>query len=201
MILRVATANWLSKLPPATAGVSEFPICDEDDAFELLDVHIADASSAVALFLERPELVNVVLERCDVAGFGATEGRADRVLVARSRLRGVTWANGVVQDVELDGVSGSEVSFRFSLLRRVTLTDCQLPGLDFTETVFDSVRLERCDLTGARFDHAHVKSLRIEGCDLSECTGVEALSGASIHPDDLLAFGPSMARALGMTIE
>ena len=97
-------------------------------------------------------------------------------------------------------MTGSEVSLRFSTLRRVTLRDCALQGLDFTETKFEEVRFERCDLIGAQFNGAKVQSLRIEGCDLAGATGVAALAGASIHPDDLLALAPSLAEAVGMTV-
>jgi uncharacterized protein YjbI with pentapeptide repeats len=201
MIRLVTAPAWMRGLPKDADAVSAFPACDEEEPFELGDLHIVDASSAVAVFLDRPELVNIAMQRCDVAGFGATEGRADRVLIEQSRLRNVTWASGIVQDGELDHVIGSEVSFRFSTLRRITFRDCKLPELDLTEVTFEAVRFERCDLSGAHFDHARVKSLRIEGCDLTGCSGALALAGTSIHPDDVLSLGPSLATALGLTIE
>ncbi|HET7309824.1 MAG TPA: pentapeptide repeat-containing protein [Mycobacteriales bacterium] len=193
-------AGWTARLPGADAAVGEFPPWDPEDQLELRDLRVVDTSAVSGEVAERPELVNVVLDRCDIAGFSGRDGRADRVVVTGSRLRGVTWVNGVVQDVLLDGVTGEEVSLRFSTLRRLTLRDCVLPGLDFTEVTFDDVRLERCALQGAQFNGAKVKSLRIEGCDLSGATGVAALTGASVHPDDLLALAPSLAEAVGMRV-
>lgn len=193
-------APWTSRLPGADETLGAFPPWDPEDQLELRDVRIADAAAASPEVAERPELVNVVLERCDIAGFTGRDGRADRVAINGSRLRGVTWVNGVLQDVVFDGVVGSEVSLRFSTLRRVTLRDCELPGLDLTEVTLEDVRLERCSLPRAQLNGAKVKSLRIEGCDLSGLTGAAALAGASVHPDDLLSLAPSLAEAFGMTV-
>jgi uncharacterized protein YjbI with pentapeptide repeats len=196
----VNTTPWISRLPPPADATSEFPACDPDDQLELHGVRVADATSSTSEVCERPEIVNVALDRCDIAGFTGREGRAERVHISGSRLRGVTWVNGVLQDVVLEGVIGDEVSLRFSTLRRVTLRDCTLPGLDLTEAKLDDVRLERCSLPGAQFNSARVKGLRIEGCDLSGASGAAALAGASIHPDDLLTLAPSLAEAIGMTV-
>lgn len=193
-------APWTSRLPHGDAAVDRFPECDPLDPLELTDLRVVGASAVADELAERPELVNVVLERCDIAGFTGRDGRAERVVIRGSRLRGVTWVNGVLQDVELEGVTGDDVSLRFSTLRRVTMRDCTLPGLDLTETTLDDVRLEGCSLPRAQLHGATVKSLRIEGCDLTGVTGAGALSGASIHPDDLLALAPSLADALGLTV-
>ena len=191
---------WIARLPDAEAAVSAFPERDDLDQLELTDLRVVGASAVLDELSERPELVNVVLERCDVAGFTGRDGRAERVVISGSRLRGVTWVNGVLQDVLLEGVTGDEVSLRFSTLRRVTFRDCLLPGLDLTEAKLEDVRLERCSLPRAQLNGAKVKSLRIEGCDLSGLAGAAALAGASIHPDDLLALAPSLAEAVGMTV-
>ena len=193
-------APWLTRLPGEDMAVSEFPAREVDEQLDLHDLRIRDAASTSGDVAERPELVNVVLDRCDIAGFTGRDGRADRVMINGSRLRGVTWVNGVLQDVILDGVTGSEVSLRFSTLRRVTLRDCALPGLDLTEVKLEEVRLERCSLPRTQFNGAKVKSLRIEGCDLSGATGAAALAGASVHPDDLLTLAPSLAEAVGIGV-
>jgi uncharacterized protein YjbI with pentapeptide repeats len=196
----VTRPNWLTTLPGDDTVADDFPSC-EDDFFELHDVRVVGASTVAVADPERPEVINVALARCDIVGFTGTRGRAARVLIEQSRLRAVTWVGGMVEDAILDGVTGADVSFRFSTLRRVVLRDCVLPGLDFTETVFDDVRLERCDLAGARFDRAKVSRLRIEGCDLTRCSGAGYLAGASVHPDDLITLGPSLAEALGIYVE
>jgi uncharacterized protein YjbI with pentapeptide repeats len=197
----VTGVEWVVALPSGGTPTEAFPPCAETDAFELVDVEITGAAVAEAVVLDRPELVDVTLDGCDVAGLVARSGRVNRMLVRSSRLRAVTWVDGMVQDATFEAVTTVDVSFRFSTLRRVVLRDCALPGLDLTEAVFDKVLLQRCDLRGARFDGSTVKALRIEGCDLTGCTGAGSLAGASLDPDDLLSLGPSMATALGLTVE
>lgn len=192
--------KWLAALPAADAAVEAFPEC-VDGELDLHRLRVVGATVASAVVVDRPELVDVALLRCDVAGFVGRNGRAARVLVEDSRLRGVTWANGVVEDVLFERVTAADLSLRFSKLRRVVFRDCQLPELDLTEAGCDDVRFERCDLRAAKFHHARVGALRLEGCDLTGCTGAEALRGASVHGDDLMTLAPSLAAALDITVE
>jgi uncharacterized protein YjbI with pentapeptide repeats len=147
------------------------------------------------------EVVDVTLEDCDVIGVLAQKSRLERVTITGSRLRGVSWAVGVIRGVTLDAVTGQDLSCRFSTLRVVTLRDCQLPEADFTEAEFDQVLFERCDLRRARFDHVKVKSLRVAGCNLAGASGAIDLRGASMDLDDVLSLAPSLARETGITIE
>src|SRR3954464_1141478 len=144
MIVPMDEPAWVDQLP--RAAVQDFPALN-DDVLDLHDVRIVDASASWSDVLDTPELVTVALQGCDVAGVVANNGRMHRVLVTGSRLRGVTWGAGIVQDVLVEATTGGDVSFRFSLLRRVTFRDCVLPDLDFTEATFDHVRFERCLLT------------------------------------------------------
>ncbi len=175
--------------------------CAADEPVELVDHSYDGVRLEAAELRENSALTGLTITRCDVAGLLAHGSRADRVTVSDSRLRGVTWTAGILRDVTLDTVTGSDVSFRFSTLRRVVLRDCRLPGLDLTEATLDAVLLERCDLRGARFDHARVKGLRIAGCDLAGATGAAGLAGASLQLDDLLSLAPSLAADLGLTVE
>ena len=193
--------NWRDQLPADARATNRFPRVVDADGLELHDVRVVGASAALADVYERPELVNVALESCDIAGFVGRDGRGSRVLVEDSRLRGASWIAGLVQDAALERVTGSDVSFRFSTLRRVVLRECVIDRLDLSEVTLDDVRLEHCVLRGANLHRAKVSRLRIEHCDLTGCTGAEALAGASVHPDDILALGPSLADALGLTIE
>jgi uncharacterized protein YjbI with pentapeptide repeats len=168
---------------------------------DLADLRLSGARASGVALTQGSVASNVTLLDCDIAGLLAPSARGARVAVRDSRLRGVTWPGGLLEDVTLDHVTGDHVSLRFSVLRRVVMRDCELPGIDFTETVFDRVLLANCVIRGARFDNATVKSLRLEGCDLSDITGARALAGASVHPDDLLSLGRSLAMAVGLTIE
>ena len=147
------------------------------------------------------EIVEVTLEDCDVVGVIAQKSRLERVTITGSRLRGVTWAAGVIRGLTMDQVNGTDLSCRFSTLRVVTIRDCQLSEADFTEVEFDQVLFERCDLRGAKFDHAKVKQLRIARCSLAGASGAIDLRGASMELDDVLSLAPSLARETGITIE
>jgi uncharacterized protein YjbI with pentapeptide repeats len=196
----VPRQTWTEQLPAASGALDGFPPCGED-GIDLRDLAVAGASFSLDEVAEKPELVNLLLRHCDVAGFVARDGRADRVLVDGGRLRGVTWTRGVLRDVELRDIEAGDFSLRFSTLRRVVFRDCVIPEIDLTEAVLDDVRFERCRLPGAQFHRAQVKSLRFEGCDLSGSSGVDALTGASIHPDDALSLATGMAAALGIRVE
>jgi uncharacterized protein YjbI with pentapeptide repeats len=193
--------SWTPTAPDPATVLDKFRACEDEEDLEVLDTRYAGATSTEAVVLDRPEVVNVVLEGCDLTGVLGRSGRANRVEVRDSRLRAVTWVDGIVQDVVFDTVTAADLSFRFSTLRRVVFRDCTLPGLDLTDVTFDNVRFERCDLSRAVFDRAKVKALRLEGCQLVGLTGADSLSGASVHPDDLLELGPSLATALGITVE
>jgi uncharacterized protein YjbI with pentapeptide repeats len=195
----VTEPKWLGQLPPEQE--TAFPECD-DDVVDLHDQRFAGASLVAATVTERPEIINVAFDQCDIVGLVANDGRADRVLMTGSRLRGVTWSNGLIRDARFLGVLAMETSFRFTELRRVGFRDCKLPGVDFTRATFDDVRFENCELVGATFEAARLNGqLRIEHCNLTGCSGVQALRGASIHADDLISLGPSMAEALGFRVE
>jgi uncharacterized protein YjbI with pentapeptide repeats len=196
----VTPRGWVERLPPEAELVDSFPSCDEDGV-ELRDLAVGGARLSLTDVLEKPELVNLRLRQCDLAGVVAVEGRADRVLIDDCRLRGVSWTNGLLRDVGLRMVTGTDLSVRFSTLRRVVFRDCDLAGIDVTEAVLEDVRFERCRLPGAQFHRARVTSLRIQGCDLSGASGVEALAGASIHPEDVQGLAASMAVALGLKLE
>src|SRR3954464_3791233 len=103
----------MEQLPRFDQAINEFPAC-EDESLELHDVLVVGGSATVADLLEKPELVNVALRRCDIAGFVARGGRAERVLIADGRLRAVSWVAAAMRDVQLDAVEGSDISIRFS---------------------------------------------------------------------------------------
>ena len=191
--------KWLAQLPAEPAGA--FPEC-VDDEIDLHDARYVGASLSSATVAERPEIVNVVLDGCDIAGFIGSEGRADRALLKDCRLRGTAWVNGLVRDVHFDSCVAAETSFRFTEFRHVVFKDCKLPAIDFTNATFDDVRFENCELTRATFDHVRtLPGVRIEHCELTDCSGVDALRGASVHPDDVTSLAQSMARAIGLIVE
>lgn len=195
--------EWLVRLPDESLPATGLPACppEPDEPVELAGLSASEGRIESVVLPAGSSLSNLTLRDVDIAGLTAVSARAERVLLSRCRLRGVTWSGGSLQDATVADVTALDSSLRFSVLRRVTFRNCLLPGIDFTETVFDRVLMDGCQLRGARFDHATVQSLRVQGCDLSDVTGTGSLAGASVHPDDLISLGPSLASALGVVVE
>jgi uncharacterized protein YjbI with pentapeptide repeats len=166
---------------------------------------IGNAEPAAALIgdcddLDRPELVDVRLDDCDVSGVIASDFIARRLELRRTRLRGVTFAGGQVDDGLIEDCSTSELSLRFSRLRRVVFRNCDLSAADFTSTTFDHVTIEGCDLQRARFDAATVNCLAVMNCTLTGITGVGGLKGAQLDASDLPNLAQSLAAETGILI-
>jgi uncharacterized protein YjbI with pentapeptide repeats len=192
---------WAPRVPAAEGRVLDGVRTVDIDEPQLRDVRIANERLTPVDTLDGLELTDVVLDGCDIAGLVCTGGRASGLRVRSGRIRGVTWARGLFRDVLLEGVTGEELSLRFGSLRRVEFRDCSLPGLDLTEATGERVRFIGSDLSGAKFDHARIQGLRIAGCNLAGASGLEALRGASVHPDDVASMALGLARAVGISVE
>jgi uncharacterized protein YjbI with pentapeptide repeats len=182
----------LSQAAPATAA----PECDGED---INDVWLTNVR-VLELDLDRPELVDVRLEDCDVSGIVADNFIARRIELKNTRLRGITFATGQLDDGLLLDCATDEFSLRFSRIRRVVFQDCDLTGADFYRASFDHVTFENCNLQRARFDAAAVSCLRITNCNLAGVTGAFGLKGAQLDASDLPALAVSLAREAGIEI-
>jgi uncharacterized protein YjbI with pentapeptide repeats len=169
--------------------------CDGD----VDDLWLANAR-VLELDLDRPELVDVRIEDCDISGIVAADFIARRLAVRRTRLRGVTFATGQLDDGLFDDCNAHELSLRFSRLRRVVLRNCDLSGADFYNASFDHVTIEDCNLERASFDAATVSCLEITNCNLSGVSGAFGLKGAQLDASDLPAVAISLAREAGISI-
>jgi uncharacterized protein YjbI with pentapeptide repeats len=183
----------LSRPSPTTA----LPECRDED---ITDVWLTNAR-VLELDLDRPELVDVRLEDCDVSGIVADNFIARRLELKNTRLRGVTFATGQLDDGLLIDCATDEFSLRFSRIRRVVFRGCDLTGADFYRASFDHVTFENCNLQRARFDAAIVSCLRVTNCNLAGVTGAFGLKGAQLDASDLPALAVSLAREAGIDIQ
>ena len=78
--------------------------------------------------------------------------------------------------------------------------DCRMSECDFYEASLKDVTFERCELRGARFSGATIERVDLSACDLAGASGVDALRGARMSWDDVLANAPVFAAALGIEI-
>ena len=112
----------------------------------------------------------------------------------------MTLAKGQYDDGVVTGCSTSELSFRFSGIRRVVFRDCDLSGADFTNATFDHVTFDGCDLQRARFDGAIVKCLSVTNCNLVAIQGVSGLKGAQLDASDLPGLAIALALEAGIKV-
>jgi uncharacterized protein YjbI with pentapeptide repeats len=185
--------------PPGTSHTEPASHPPTDCDGDIGDLWLKDAR-VLELDLDRPEILDVRLEDCDLSGVVATGFVARRVALERTRIRGVTLVKGQFDDGLLTGCVSSDLSFRFSRLRRVVFRDCDLSGADFYNVAFDHVTIDGCDLRRAHFDAATVSCLAITSCDLAGVTGVAGLKGAQLDASDLPNLAQSMASETGILI-
>jgi uncharacterized protein YjbI with pentapeptide repeats len=185
--------------PPSISAYepsSEAPTDCDDDIHDLW----LSGARVLELELDRPEILDVRLEDCDVSGVTATGFAVRRMHLRNTRLRGVTMVKGQYDDGLIEDCGTSDLSLRFSRLRRVVFRDCDLTGADFYNATFEHVTFDDCNLQRARFDGAIVKCLAITNCNLTAINGVAGLSGAQLDASDLPNLAQSLAREAGILI-
>lgn len=169
----------------------------DDEPVELEDATYT-GERFVGIELDRPQLVDLTVDGCDLSGVVMSNYAARRVKVTRTRIRDCVWGGGMVQDCTFEECPSERWSMRFSTLQRVAFTDCVFVEGDFYGVTFDKVSFERCDLSGAHFDNATVKELTLRSCTLLGVTGALSLRGAAVDLDDLPGLAPSLAREAGL---
>jgi uncharacterized protein YjbI with pentapeptide repeats len=169
----------------------------DEDPLELDSVTLS-GERLLGLELDRPQIVDVTIDGCDLSGIVMSAFAVRRAKVTRTRIRECLWGGGIMQDVTFEECPSEQLSLRFSTLQRVAFTGCLLMGADFYGATFDKVTFERCDLSGAHFDSATVKTLTFTSCNLLGVTGALSLRGAVVDLDDLPSLAPSLAREAGL---
>ncbi|HVT64908.1 MAG TPA: pentapeptide repeat-containing protein [Mycobacteriales bacterium] len=187
-----ATPPNLSTEAPSTDGL----VLDDGDASSqwLSGVRVLE------LDLDRPQLVDLRLDECDLSAITANGFGMRRVAMRGTRLRGVALSKGQYDDGLLEDCTTDEFSMRFSGLRNVVFRNCDLTGADFYQAGFDHVTFEGCRLRTARFHAVSIKCLRISNCDLSGVVGALDLKGAVVDIADLPSLAPSLAGEVGIEL-
>ncbi len=151
--------------------------------------------------LRRSQLLDAVLEGCDLANMRAVDCSLRRVAVCASRMTGLSWLDGQFRDVTFDRCRMDLASFRSTACTDVVFSHCRLDQADFGESDLRGARFDGCDLTGAQFDKARLSGARFADCELTGIGGVTSFAGAIVKSNDLLALTFVLAGALGIRIE
>ncbi|HEX2575272.1 MAG TPA: pentapeptide repeat-containing protein [Aquihabitans sp.] len=151
--------------------------------------------------LHRPELTDVVLVDCDLAGAVLEEATLVRVSFERCRLSGadlggaqltdVRIVDGQLDDLGLRMVAATRLEVEGGSAARVDLYRARVPGSAWLGT----------DLTGADLSGADLARARLHGSTLVDLTGASALKGTVIAPDQTVAVGLALIGDAGITVD
>ncbi|MCK9925614.1 pentapeptide repeat-containing protein [Frankia sp. Mgl5] len=145
-------------------------------------------------------LRDVVADQAVLAGIVLDGGGATRVRVTGGRVSGTVWIRGELNDVVFDQVRADGLALRACLLRRARFVNCDLSGLDMTDTRLDHVRFEDCDLSSAIFTGTQIAAAQLRGCRFDGVVGADGLAGAEVDSSDLASLAGPMAAALGISV-
>ncbi len=175
-----------------------------------LDALEASGLSVIGARLERVGLrdarlpglrmVDALLTGCDLATVRARGASLVRCELRGCRLTGSSWSEARWTDVLVKGCRVDLAAFTASTLERVRFEDCLLTQSDFQEAACDSVRFHGCDLTEADLSGARFRRSELRRCTLDLLRGVDSMRGIGMQLDDLLAFAPVLADALGVRV-
>ena len=151
--------------------------------------------------LHRAAFTDCRFERGDLANLHAERSSMRRVALARARLTGLQWLDGVLRDVTFTECRADLAAFRFTRFGAVAFDECTLHRADFQNADLTGVCFTGCDLTGAQFSQATMTGTRFVNCDLAGVGGVTSFRGAIVTGHDLATLSHTLAAALGITIE
>lgn len=145
-------------------------------------------------------LVDVVVDRGNLANLVAPEPSLTRVVFTGTRLTGAQWTRGRIIDAVFRDCRIDLATFAGTTFERVMFDGCLLAQADFGGALLRSVGFDHCDLT-----EADLSEVRIDGCELRACTldgivGAERLRGAAMPWADVVGHAALLANALGIRV-
>lgn len=159
-----------------------------------------DLDEAAQPPVELDDLTDVVVADRDWSNRKAHRLRVQRAEFRHCRLTGTDLGEAGLRDVTFDECRIDLVGLRFARLERVVFRDCRMGECDFYGSTLSDVLFERCELREATFSGMTIKSVELRGCDLTGLRGADALRGARMPWNDVLAGAALFATALGIEI-
>lgn len=92
------------------------------------------------------------------------------------------------------------LNLRGAELVDVTFTNCTITDLDLGGAQIDRLALPGCRVVNLIVSEASLRDVDLRGAEFSEITGVEALRGATVSPEQLHDLAPLLAQQLGLEI-
>jgi uncharacterized protein YjbI with pentapeptide repeats len=172
----------------------EAPRLDGEDSERLVDVDLSGSR------LAGWRLVDVAVDRGNLANLVAPEPSMRRVAVTGARLTGVQWTRGTITDAVFRDCRIDLATFAGTTFDRTIFDGCLLAQTDFRDALLRSVRFDHCDLTEADLTGVRIDRCELRGCTLDGLAGVERLRGAAMPWADLVGNAGLFATALGIRV-
>ena len=159
-----------------------------------------DPDDDAAQDLDFGDLVDVVASDRDWANQRSVGFSARRVEFVRCRFTGAELAEASISDARFDDCPLNLAGLRHAKLERVAFQDCPMSECDLHGAVLKDVVFERCELREAVFSTARLDRVEFRGCDLTAIAGAEALRGARMPWNDVLANAALFAAVVGIEV-
>ncbi|QAY69085.1 pentapeptide repeat-containing protein [Xylanimonas protaetiae] len=145
-------------------------------------------------------LVDTVVDGVDVPVVRAVRSTWRGVSLRTARLGSAELYESRWRGVDVVGCKLGYVNLRGATLDDVRFTDCIVDELDLvqataTRVAFAGTRVRRLDVQGATLRHVDLR-----GAGLEELSGLDALAGTAISPEQLADLAPALAAHLGITV-
>jgi uncharacterized protein YjbI with pentapeptide repeats len=159
-----------------------------------------DVAADTAPAVELGDLVDAVATDRDWANRQAPGIVLRRVELRGCRLTGAELAEAKLSDVTFVDCRLDLVGLRLAQLERVVFRDCRMTECDLYGASLTDVLVDRCELREATFSGARLERVELRECNLAAVRGAEALKGARMPWNDVLANAPLFATTLGVEI-
>ena len=156
--------------------------------------------TSAAPALKGLRLIDVAIERGNLANVVAPEPMLRRVSVTGARLTGLQWTRASITDVVFRDCRIDLATFAGTTFERVTFDGCLLGQAEFREALLRSVRFDHCDLTEADLTGARIDRCELRSCALDGLAGAERLRGAAMPWGDLVGYTGLFAATLGIRV-
>jgi uncharacterized protein YjbI with pentapeptide repeats len=196
--------------PPSRTPTPPEPPRLEDDAGDTDGAGLGPGATVERARLRDPDLtgarlrglrlLDVAVDRGNLANTAAPELTVRRAEIAGARLTGAQWTAGTIADTTFRDCRIDLATFAATTFERVVFDSCLLAQADFRDALWRSVVFDRCDLTEADIAGVRIDRCELRGCTLDGLAGVERLRGAAMPWPDVVGNAALLAAALGIRV-
>ena len=151
--------------------------------------------------IDHLRMVDVLVEDCELSAVTIPAAHLTRVEFRRCRLSGLSAPNLKARHVRFTDCRADGTSFRMSSWEVAELSSVDLRDADFHASGLAGVRLLDCDLTRADVSKASLAGAALHGSKLEGLRGADALRGAVIAGDQVMALTVPLLLAMGIVVD